>query len=51
MSTYDPIALLFGGMAKLGPGSDADTLHVLHLLPNNGFVSSSMPAAARAVKR
>ncbi len=31
--TDDPIALLFGGMEKLGPGSDADTLHVLRLLP------------------
>lgn len=33
MRIADPIALLFGGMAKLGPGSDADTLHVLGLLP------------------
>lgn len=32
---YDSISidLLFGGMAKLGPGSDADTRHVLGLLP------------------
>lgn len=27
------IDLLFGGMEKLGPGSDADTRHVLRLLP------------------
>jgi cyclopropane fatty-acyl-phospholipid synthase-like methyltransferase len=33
MSTYDPIGLLFGGMEKLSPGSNADTLHVLRLLP------------------
>lgn len=33
MSTYDPIDLLFGGMEKLGPGSNADTLHILRLLP------------------
>jgi SAM-dependent methyltransferase len=29
----DPIDLLFGGMEQLGPGSNADTLHVLRLLP------------------
>jgi SAM-dependent methyltransferase len=33
MSASDPVGLLFGGMEKLGPGSDADTLHVLGLLP------------------
>ena len=33
MNGANPIDLLFGGMAKLGPGSDADTLHVLNLLP------------------
>jgi trans-aconitate methyltransferase len=33
----DPIGLLFGGMEKLGPGSDADTLHVLRLLPTRQF--------------
>jgi trans-aconitate methyltransferase len=33
MSTSDPVALLFGGMEKLGPGSDADSLHVLRMLP------------------
>jgi len=37
MSTYDPIDLLFGGMAKLGPGSNADTLQVLRLLPTQQF--------------
>ncbi len=37
MSTYDPISLLFGGMEKLGPGSNFDTLHVLRLLPQRGF--------------
>lgn len=33
----DPITLLFGGMEKLGPGSNADTLHVLSLLPRRQF--------------
>lgn len=33
MSTYDPVSLLFGGIEKLGPGSNSDTLHVLRLLP------------------
>lgn len=33
MTTHDPIALLFGGMAKLGPGDDAETLAVLRSLP------------------
>lgn len=37
MSTDDPIDRLFGGMAKLGPGSDADTLHVLSRLPEQSF--------------
>jgi len=37
MSTYDPISLLFSGMEKLGPGSNVDTLHVLHLLPKRTF--------------
>ena len=37
MTTYDPISLLFGGMEKLGPGSNADTLHVLSLLPRRQF--------------
>jgi SAM-dependent methyltransferase len=33
MSDHDPLDLLFGGMAKLGPGGDSHTLRVLHLLP------------------
>jgi trans-aconitate methyltransferase len=33
MNDSNPIDLLFGGMEKLGPGSDADTRHVLGLLP------------------
>lgn len=37
MSTYDPIDLFFDGMEKLGPGSNADTLHVLRLLPEHQF--------------
>ena len=37
MSTHDPIELLFGGMEKLGPGSDADTLRVLQSLPKSRF--------------
>src|SRR2546421_12083779 len=37
MSTYDPVGLLFGGMAKLGPGDNAHTLHVLRQLPKRSF--------------
>lgn len=37
MNSSDPIELLFGGMGKLGPGSNADTAHVLHLLPKRAF--------------
>jgi hypothetical protein len=37
MNDSDPITLLFGGMEKLSPGSNADTLHVLHLLPKQAF--------------
>ncbi len=33
MSNANPIDLLFGGMEKLGPGSNADTLKVLDMLP------------------
>ena len=33
MSDANPIELLFGGMEKLGPGSDRDTRHALGLLP------------------
>jgi cyclopropane fatty-acyl-phospholipid synthase-like methyltransferase len=35
--TANPIDLLFGGMDKLGPGSNGDTLRVLHLLPTQHF--------------
>jgi SAM-dependent methyltransferase len=37
MNTYDPVGLLFGGMEKLGPGSNAHTLLVLRLLPKQEF--------------
>jgi SAM-dependent methyltransferase len=37
MNASDPVDLLFGGMEKLGPGSNADTLHVLGLLPKQGY--------------
>jgi cyclopropane fatty-acyl-phospholipid synthase-like methyltransferase len=37
METCDPVDLLFGGMEKLGPGSNADTQHVLSLLPRSRF--------------
>jgi cyclopropane fatty-acyl-phospholipid synthase-like methyltransferase len=37
MSTGDPIELLFGGMEKLGPGTDTDTLSVLRSLPRQDF--------------
>lgn len=37
MSDPDPISLLFGGMEKLGPGSNAHTLHVLRLLSKQHF--------------
>lgn len=37
MNTYNPIHLLFGGMEKLGPGSNVHTLHVLRLLPKQQF--------------
>ena len=33
MSEADPIELLFGGMEKLAPGSDSDTLKLLDMLP------------------
>ena len=33
----DPYELLFGGMEKLGPGSDNDTRKVLEKLPKKGF--------------
>jgi trans-aconitate methyltransferase len=37
MHTSNPITLLFGGMAKLGPGGNVHTLHVLRLLPQQPF--------------
>ena len=37
MSNNDPIELLFGGMEKLGPGDNANTLLVLDLLPRRNF--------------
>jgi len=37
MNTYNPIDLLFGGMGKLGPGSNVQTLRVLRLLPKQQF--------------
>jgi SAM-dependent methyltransferase len=36
-NAFNPVHLLFGGMEKLGPGSNADTVHVLGLLPKHGF--------------
>ncbi|WP_218068255.1 class I SAM-dependent methyltransferase [Candidatus Thiosymbion oneisti] len=33
MSHANPVDLVFGGMEKLGPGSDSDTLQVLGMLP------------------
>lgn len=37
VSSANPIDLLFGGMEKLGPGADADTLRVLETLPRSSF--------------
>jgi cyclopropane fatty-acyl-phospholipid synthase-like methyltransferase len=37
MNSGDPIDLLFGGMEKLGPGTNAATLHVLRSLPRDSF--------------
>jgi trans-aconitate methyltransferase len=37
MNSANPIDLLFGGMEKLGPGGNAHTLNVLHLLPKQRF--------------
>jgi SAM-dependent methyltransferase len=37
MSTFDPIALLFGGREQLGPGDNFSTVHVLNLLPSRQF--------------
>ena len=33
----NPVDLLFGGMEKLGPGDDLETLRVLQLLPNRSL--------------
>jgi cyclopropane fatty-acyl-phospholipid synthase-like methyltransferase len=37
MNTSNPIDALFGGMDKLGPGSDRESRHVLGLLPKKKF--------------
>ncbi len=37
MDSYNPIDLLFGGMEKLGPGSNPDTLRVLDMLPKASY--------------
>ena len=37
MSAIDPVDALIGGMGKLGPGSNSDSLHVLGLLPKKRF--------------
>ncbi|GEC33329.1 hypothetical protein N181_02855 [Sinorhizobium fredii USDA 205] len=37
MIALDPLELLFGGMGKLGPGSDAHTLQALRSLPKGHF--------------
>jgi len=37
MSATNPVDALFGGMDKLGPGSNRDTQHVLGLLPIKRF--------------
>lgn len=37
MSQPDPVDLLFGGLEKLGPGDDEETLRALHRLPRKGF--------------
>jgi len=37
MNDYDPIALMFGGMDKLGPGDDGATRQVLASLPRRDF--------------
>ena len=37
MSKADPIELLFGGMEKLAPGSDSETLKMLEILPERPY--------------
>ena len=36
-----PSHSLFGGMTKIGPGSDADTMAVLQQLPSGEFMAVS----------
>lgn len=43
----DPVELMFQGMAKLGPGSDHDTISVLRSLPSGDY-SSVVDAGAGA---
>jgi hypothetical protein len=45
MNEVNPIDLLFGGMEKLGPGSNSDTLKVLDMLPKGIMNSSLTPGA------
>jgi hypothetical protein len=47
MATADPIQLLFGGMKKLSPGCDEDTVRVLRRLPR---VDSGYPAMTHAAE-
>lgn len=51
MNAHNPIDLLFGGMEKLGPGSNLHTLHVLRLLPKRKFGVIIDAGAERAVKQ
>jgi SAM-dependent methyltransferase len=37
VTAADPVGLLFGGMDKLGPGANEQTLQVLRLLPQDRF--------------
>jgi trans-aconitate methyltransferase len=37
MNTDNPIDILFGGMEKLGPGDNLQSLNILHLLPTQQF--------------
>ncbi|MEY9625714.1 hypothetical protein ABIA27_000749 [Sinorhizobium fredii] len=51
MIALDPLELLFGGMGKLGPGSDAPTLQALRSLPKGHFDLALMQAAAQVGRR
>ncbi|MEY9103317.1 hypothetical protein ABIA24_006290 [Sinorhizobium fredii] len=51
MIALDPLELLFGGMVKLGPGSNADTLQALRSLPKDHFDLVVMRAAAQVGRR